>query len=61
MCSQDVVELGYTPLLRVFLVREPQCVLHVLANLLRELGRQVLGHRVMRPISILQAYTVSRR
>ena len=30
--SQDVVELGYTPLLRVFLVREPQFVVHVLAN-----------------------------
>ena len=32
--SQEVVELGYTPLLRVFLVREPQFVFHILANLL---------------------------
>ena len=43
---QDVVEFGYTPLVRVFLVtvREPQFVLHVLANSLSELGWHVLGH-----------------
>ena len=46
MHSQDVVELGYTPHFRVFLVREPQFVLHVLANPLSQLGWQVLDHRL---------------
>ena len=35
---QDVVDLGYTPLVRVSLVREPHFVLHVVANPLSELG-----------------------
>ena len=57
---QDVVDLGYTLLVGVFLVREPQLVLHVLANPLSELGWQVLEHRVVLAIRILQPYTVRR-
>ena len=60
MNFQDVVELGYTPLVRVFLVRNPQFVLHVLANPLSKLGSQVLEHRVVLLIHILQLYTVRR-
>ena len=56
---QDVVELEYTPLNCVSLVREPQFVLHVLANPLSELDWQVLEHRVL-VIRILQPYTVRR-
>ena len=55
---QDVVELGYTSLVQVFLVREPQSVLHVLANPLSELGWQVQSGACKR---ILQPYTVRRR
>ena len=58
---QDGVELGYTPvtpLVRVSLLREPQFVLHVLANPLSELGWQVLEHRVVLAIRILQPYIV---
>ena len=54
---QYVVELGYT---RVFLVREPQFVLNVLANPLSELGWQVLELRVVLAIRILQPYSVRR-
>ena len=49
---QDVVGLGYSPLVRVSLVREPQFILHVLANPLSELGLQVLEHRVVLAIHI---------
>ena len=57
---QDVVELGYTPLVRVFLVREPHFVLHVLTNPLSELDWQIVEHRVVLAIRIPQPYTVRR-
>ena len=54
MRFQDIVELGYTLLVWVFLFRKPQFVLHILANQLSELGWQIMEHRVVLAIRILQ-------
>jgi hypothetical protein len=60
MPAKNVVQLGYTPLARVLPIWKFQLLLHVLANPLSELGRQILEHRVVLAICILEPDSVRR-
>jgi hypothetical protein len=55
---QNVVQLRYTPLVEIHLVRKSQLILHVFSYPLSELGWQILEHWVVLAICVLEPHAV---